>query len=157
MRIRKATNKDLEIIIKMGEALQNESRTHEPLLIFNRKESYSNYERELSNTRALIIVAAGDDDELMGYQYSFITTLDYLSSANKECTYEALYVVPEFRGFGVGRALTKAAEDWAINQHGVNRIRANIYSGNTPSISLHTKDGFSPYCTEYIKLINNNE
>ena len=156
INITEATRDDLPMVIHLGEQLQNESMEYEPRLIFNYDKSYKHYEGELSSENARIIIAVVDN-AIVGYQYSFITTLDYLAQDARECTFEALYVVPEFRHCGVGAALMHDAESWATNTKCVNRIKASIYSANDLSRSMHEKDGFVAYCTEYIKFVNSNE
>jgi GNAT superfamily N-acetyltransferase len=151
--IRQATMIDLDEIIVLGEMLQNDSKDFEPKLIFNREESFKHYKAEMENANALIIVAE-KDNKIVGYQYSFVTELDYLSDSNMECTLEALYVLPDNRSMGIGKQLVAHAEDWAVNTKKVNRIKANIYCGNTASEELHIKNGFKPYNTEYIKLVS---
>jgi GNAT superfamily N-acetyltransferase len=153
MQIRKASKEELDTIIDMGKAMQDESMEYEPRLIFNQKESYNHYLNELSNPRALIIVAVDQNNDIAGYQYSFMSKLDYLSSSNNECTMEALYVLPKFRRQGIGKLLTRFAEDWAVNEQQADRIRANIYSGNRASEVVHESAGFVPYNIEYIKYI----
>ncbi|QQS21853.1 GNAT family N-acetyltransferase [Candidatus Saccharibacteria bacterium] len=156
MDIIEATPSHLPTIIEMGEMLQNESKAYEPELIFNYDKSYRHYANELSNPDARVIIAVVDK-EIVGYQYSFVTVLDYLSSHNRECTLEALYVDPKFRNQGIGATLMREAVAWASDIMKVDRVKANIYSNNRPSASIHEKYGFAPYCTEYIKLINSNE
>lgn len=151
--IRKATKTDLNRIIELGGMLQKESKEYEPTLLFDEQSAYTHYQGELENDNALII-AAITNDEIVGYQYSFITILDYLSRGNIECTLEALYVLPEHRGKGIAKQLVNTSERWAIEEKRVNRIKANIYSGNTASEQLHLKRGFTPYCTEYIRYVN---
>lgn len=157
IHIRNATNDDLDAIINMGEKLQNESKNYEPLLTFDWQQSYDHYRKELENSSARIGVAVDADGVVAGYQYSYISTLDYLATANRECVLEALYVKPEYRGKGIAKELVKGAEQWAISEMKVNRIKAGIYAGNRASETVHLKDGFVPYYTEYIKLANTNE
>jgi ribosomal protein S18 acetylase RimI-like enzyme len=153
VHIEPITANDLDEIIDLGEALQIAEQQYEPLLIFNRKESRSHYEKELSNPDALIIAAKLDDGTIVGYQYSYVHTLDYLSSKNRECVLEALYVNPSFRGQGIGRQLTDYAQDWAISTKAVNRLSTHIYSDNVASVELHAKKGFNPYNTELVKHV----
>lgn len=153
MNIRQATLSDLPTVIQLGEHLQDESREHEPLLTFDFEQSLKHYTDELANANARIIVAE-HNGEIVGYQYSYVTELDYLSQNNRQCTLEALYVLPDYRHQGIGSALMREAEAWAINVCHADRILANIYSGNSASAAIHIADGFVPYCTEYIKVIN---
>ncbi len=155
--IRIATRDDLVSIIDMGEQLQNESKDYEPLLTFDRQQSYDHYSKELVNNSARIIAAVDSDDVPVGYQYSYISVLDYLSTDNRECVLEALYVKPEYRGKSIAKELEKNAEQWAISEMKVNRIKAGIYAGNRASEHVHLKDGFVPYYIEYVKRANTNE
>ncbi len=155
MTIRTATELDLQTIMKLGEALQDESRDFEPLLIFDMASSLQHYSEELTNKDARIMVAIVND-EIVGYQYAFVEVLDYLSENNRQCTLEAIYVLPNYRGQGIAKSLIADMEHWAIVDMGVDRIRANIYAGNTVSETIHEKDGFSAYNIEYIKRISSD-
>ncbi len=141
----------------MGKQLQDESRDYEPNLTFDWQQSYDHYLKELGNKEARIIVAIDPSGVINGYQYSYMSTLDYLAQDNRECTLEALYVKPEYRNKGIAKALVQDAEQWAITKMKASRIRAGIYTGNTSSEIVHIKNGFNPYYTEYIKLINTSE
>ena len=152
LTIRKANIEDITKIIDLGEKLQNESKEFETNLIFNKDEAMERYKNELQNDNALIIVAE-EDKEIIGYQYNFISELDYLSHDNLECTFEAIYIIPEQRAKGISKKLMAFSENWAINDKKVNRIKSNIYSGNIKSEKLHEVYGFKSYNIEYIKLI----
>ena len=156
MDIRKADIKDLKRIIELGAMLQEDSKIFEHNLLFDIEDSYKHYKKELGNQNAQIIIALVNG-HIVGYQYSYIKTLDYLVDHNKECTFEALYVLPDFRGQGIGRQLVEKAKKWAIIEKNVNRLKAHIYSGNISSEKLHLKDGFRAYNTEYLYETNNNQ
>ncbi|MEI7917975.1 MAG: GNAT family N-acetyltransferase [Candidatus Saccharibacteria bacterium] len=152
INIRKATASDIETIIDLGSMLQDESKIYEPNLIFDRKSAIEHYSAELNNDDALIIVAEADN-KIVGYQYSYITHLDYLSTKNIQCTFEAIIVLPEYRSIGIGKKITTVSENWAVNDKKANCINATIYSGNIVSEQLHLKTGFRPYSIEYVKDI----
>ena len=155
--IRNATYDDLKTIIDMGEDLQNESREFEPLLVFKWQDSFDHYATELRNQNAKIIVAEDPTAGVVGYQYSYVTLLDYLERQNTECTLEALYVSSDFRGQGIAKELVRHAERLAIDEKKADRIMAGIYVGNAASEAVHIKDGFTPYYTEYVKFTSMNE
>lgn len=152
IEFRKATKYDIVSVIKLGEKLQNESKEFEPRLNFNKDEAINHYTKELDNEDALIIVAE-KDNRIIGYQYSFIKKLDYLETDNLECTFEAIYIERDYRSIGIAKKLESLSEDWAINAKKINRIMANIYNGNIASENMHLKNGFVPYCSQYIKII----
>lgn len=136
----------------MGEQLQYESQEFEPLLVFDWQGSYDHYEKELQNKNARIIIAVDTVAGIVGYQYSYMSVLDYLGEKNRECTLEALYVKPSFRGKGIAKELVQNAEQWAVHDMKADRIKAGIYVGNTASEIVHLNSGFTPYYTEYIKF-----
>lgn len=148
-----ATLENIEEIIALGALLSQEEQAYEPHLTYNREESLEHYKSELTNPNALLIAAVLDDGTITGYHYSYTEILDYLSTQNNQCTLEALYVLPEYRGSGIGRLLTDKSQDWAINIQKVDRIIAHIYSNNEASTKLHEKRGFKAYNTEFIKYV----
>ncbi len=153
IHISRISANQLDTIISLGEKLQSEESRYEPHLIFNREESRVHYEEELSNPDALIVAAFLEDDTIVGYQYSYVHTLDYLSRKNRECVLEALYILPDFRGKGIGKQLVTFSEDWAIKGKKVDRLATHIYSDNEASVQLHLKRGFTSYNTELIKHV----
>ena len=152
IKFRKAIKDDIIPVIQLGEMLQKESREFEARLNFNKDEAIDHYIKELDNEDALIIVAE-KDNRIIGYQYSFIKKLDYLETENLECTFEAIYIKQDYRSMGIAKKLELLSEDWAISVKKVNRIMANIYNGNIASENMHLKNGFVPYCSQYIKII----
>ncbi len=152
IHIRKATINDIETVIDLGSLLQDDSKIYEPDIIFDRKSAIEHYSAELNNDDALIIVAE-IDNKIIGYQYSYITKLDYLDTQNIECTFEAIILLPEYRSKGIGKQITTVSEKWAVQDKKANRISATIYSGNTASEQLHLNEGFKPHSTSYVKLI----
>ena len=152
IHIRKATINDIETVIDLGSLLQDDSKIYEPDIIFDRKSAIEHYSAELNNDDALIIVAE-IDNKIIGYQYSYITKLDYLDTQNIECTFEAIILLPEYRSKGIGKQITTVSEKWAVQDKKANRISATIYSGNTASEQLHLNEGIKPHSTSYVKLI----
>ncbi len=60
------------------------------------------------------------------------------------------WVVPKFRGSGVGRYLYKAAEEHAISK-GITEVWCDVYMCNPSSRSFHEKLGFQPHVMIYRK------
>lgn len=54
---------------------------------------------------------------------------------------EGWYVDPKFRGKGIGKALIKAAEDFALKK-GFKELASDAELGNESSIEIHKKIGF---------------
>lgn len=56
-----------------------------------------------------------------------------------------MYVVPEARGQGVGRALLQALVEHARGMGGVERLELGVESGNTAARTLYHASGFTTY------------
>ncbi len=65
-----------------------------------------------------------------------------------------MYVVPEARSQGVGRALLDAVVTHARSMSGVEEVVLAVTVGNEPARRLYIAGGFKPYCIEprYIKV-----
>lgn len=59
-----------------------------------------------------------------------------------------MYVAPEARGGGVGRALVAALVDHARSLDGVERLVLGVESGNQPARALYLSFGFKTYGIE---------
>ena len=54
-----------------------------------------------------------------------------------------MWVSPEFRGRGIGRALLSAAVEWA-RLAGVEAVELGVAYGDTPAMRMYTRAGFEP-------------
>jgi GNAT superfamily N-acetyltransferase len=69
----------------------------------------------------------------------------YVIESERACAYIAeLFLVPEARGMGVGRALIGACEDWARAQ-GLYILKIGVLPGNTRARAVYEQAGFTPY------------
>ena len=55
-----------------------------------------------------------------------------------------LFVQPDMRGRGHGRALIAACEDWT-RACGLKVLIINVLAGNDKAIAVYRRDGFAPY------------
>ncbi|WP_426808761.1 GNAT family N-acetyltransferase [Pseudomonas sp. WOUb67] len=54
-----------------------------------------------------------------------------------------MWVAPDVRGFGVGRALLERAVTWAMDQ-GAQRVRLGVTIADSPAMRLYKASGFYP-------------
>jgi ribosomal protein S18 acetylase RimI-like enzyme len=59
-----------------------------------------------------------------------------------------MYVAPEARGRGIGRALLQAAVDHARTREGLHRIGLAVTTTNAPARGLYRAFGFAGYGVE---------
>ncbi|MEL7226622.1 MAG: GNAT family N-acetyltransferase, partial [Cyanobacteria bacterium J06576_12] len=55
---------------------------------------------------------------------------------------DAFYVAPSARKLGIGKALIKQAETWAI-KNGCTQLASDVLIENTESCQFHTQVGFA--------------
>lgn len=59
-----------------------------------------------------------------------------------------MYVSPNARGTGAGRALLEAAISYARAREGTLQLTLTVTEGNAPAVSLYTSSGFQPFGVE---------
>jgi ribosomal protein S18 acetylase RimI-like enzyme len=64
-----------------------------------------------------------------------------------------LYVVPEYRRRGVGKALMQYGETWA-KARGDKQIGLQVFANNTPALSLYEQLGFQTQSLWMVKKLN---
>lgn len=67
-----------------------------------------------------------------------------------------LYVVPEHRRQGVGKALMQYAETWS-KARGDKQIGLQVFSSNTPALNLYNQLGFETQSLWMVKPLGNGE
>ncbi|NJR16408.1 MAG: GNAT family N-acetyltransferase [Calothrix sp. CSU_2_0] len=67
-----------------------------------------------------------------------------------------LYVIPEHRRRGIGKALMEYAETWA-KARGDKQIGLQVFANNTPALNLYNQLGFQTQSLWMIKKLNNGE
>ncbi|MEH2282988.1 MAG: GNAT family N-acetyltransferase [Nostoc sp.] len=64
-----------------------------------------------------------------------------------------LYVVPEHRRRGIGRALMRYVENWAI-QRGDRQIGLQVFQSNKPALNLYNQLGYQTQSIWMVKFLN---
>lgn len=82
-------------------------------------------------------------------------TLEF--SAKPKTKHKALligmYVSPEARNAGVGRALLEAAVEYARAREGTRQLTLTVTEGNAPAVSLYTTAGFKTFGIEPMAIL----
>jgi GNAT superfamily N-acetyltransferase len=103
-----------------------------------------------SNSPLQATFIAEQDNELLG----FIHTCSRKDEISGEAsgTIPLFGVTPKAQGLGVGKALIKAAEDWAIKQ-GYRLLHLEVFSHNSKAQSFYQQLGFKTEILHMIKEI----
>ena len=106
------------------------------------------YAEELEHNRTLIqspenvVLLARDKSISIGFAHISLRHDFVEGTETSPVGYvEGLYIVPEYRESGMGRALVKAGEAWS-KQKGCTEFASDVEIGNTKSLAFHKKIGF---------------
>jgi aminoglycoside 6'-N-acetyltransferase I len=136
MRVRLATNADAEAWLAMRVALWPEAEPED--LRADVTSFFAAHSEPLMPHRVFL---AEDDGKLVGMlELSLRGYADGCKSSPVPYI-EGWYVVPEKRRQGIGGALVKAAEDWAI-AHGHTEMASDALLANAVSERAHAALGF---------------
>ena len=132
IRVRKAEDSDHDGWIRMRKLLFPEC-----------SEDRHIYEIGLiRSSQGIVLVAELSPSHLVGFAEVSIRSDHVEGSKNSPVPYlEGWYVDPEFRGKGIGKALIKAAEGYALEK-GFTALASDAEIGNKTSIQIHKKIGF---------------
>jgi ribosomal protein S18 acetylase RimI-like enzyme len=64
-----------------------------------------------------------------------------------------LYVAPDYRRQGIGQALMRHAEAWAVSR-GDRQIGLQVFQANQPALSLYTQLGYRPQSFWMVKSLD---
>lgn len=73
--------------------------------------------------------------------------------ANRHAHIFILYVVPEHRRRGIGKALMRYVENWAI-QRGDRQIGLQVFQSNKPALNLYNQLGYQTQSLWMVKLLS---
>ena len=149
MIIRKAENKDVKELNWLLTLLIRDEKKYDSSINeeFEVKNMYENYVDDL--TKCLLV--AEENNIIIGYLYGKIVKHDETTNEN-EALLDALYIDPDYRKKGIGKALIDAFKKWCIN-NSIKRISVNVWSSNSSAQKLYEKSGFETVKeTKEIKL-----
>ena len=107
-----------------------------------RSESLQEATQILNSARCAVLLACNEDDgSYVGF--AELNLRDYAEGASSSPVgyLEGWFVLPEWRGRGVGRQLVDEGEQWA-RSHGCTEFASDTDLGNTGSIQAHGRLGF---------------
>jgi GNAT superfamily N-acetyltransferase len=148
MRIRHASQNDLNTLLSMGEKMHLVEKKFEPLLVFSKEEAQDRYKRQLKNPDALFLLAV-EGDQALGYLYAHAETVPYLDTNMLECEIEVVFVESEYRGQGIAQMLIDECVLWSKTKN-VFRIKSGIFADNISSQAAFTKARFKPHHMTYV-------
>ena len=136
MRVWRASSEEVDAAAGLMAAFRDHLEKAEP----PDDEIRASVARILADPGSEFLLAAGEDGEALGicqlrYRWSVWTSAE-------DCWLEDLYVLPEARRAGLGRALIEGALDSA-RERGCVRIELDVDEDNDPALALYAAAGFS--------------
>lgn len=106
--------------------------------------------KSMEDERTIAEIVEDETGNTVGYLW--VTFIDIKAYEITISEINEVYVVPKFRGQGLGLYLLKYAEESAIKL-GANLLRSGTGFENKASMGLHEKFGFNTYRVEYEKVL----
>ncbi len=150
MIIRKASNKDAEILIKQVELLvKHVSDTTGDVYLSNLEEATSNHLSQwihrVIDSETEVIFVAEDNSELAGFVMGKITKPFVAESKIKKIGYiDMCWVNPDYGRKEVGRKLISEIENW-FKKKELRYIELNYIVGNSEAEHFWKKNDYIPY------------
>lgn len=154
MQIRRATAEDAPRVVEIGFAEYMEEMTFMVGLNFNFMTLFVRYVNLSKSPELGHILVAEEDGKIVGF-YSCRYVPSMLDDTQKICHESGWFVVPEYRGKGIGRALKKETVKLAV-ENGCQFMQIGSAVTTETGRSLmewYQRDGYIPFQMEAFKRI----
>ncbi len=111
------------------------------------------YVRALGNENKYLALYIAKD-EPVGFVYAFKQHTKDTSFRDNVIVIDGLFIKDGYRKMGIGSALIKSVEDWALQTFGSAYLEINYICNNFPAENCYKKLGFSPIRQTLRKNIN---
>lgn len=139
-KIRRANESDLQQIVRLSEKLGKDESAMDSM-VSPLPSEFQNPNWILKNIRGenTVVFVAEVEGKIVGYALGWVSQpWSYKSKRGYICD---CFVEKSYRRRGIGTALIRAMLKWFGNK-GVECVEADVYSSNTPSLTLFRNLGF---------------
>ncbi|MBO9152087.1 GNAT family N-acetyltransferase [Chitinophaga sp. GCM10012297] len=140
IRVREATLKDLDVLLSFEQGIIAAERPFDSTIREGEVHYYDIaamiYEPHIS------VVVAELDGQVIGSGYARIEEAKHYLKHPQHAYLGFMYVLPEFRGRGVNRAIVENLAGWARSR-GITEIVLDVYDANEPAVRAYEKAGFT--------------
>ncbi|MEK7568778.1 MAG: GNAT family N-acetyltransferase [Patescibacteria group bacterium] len=145
VEIKVATVSNLKDIQDLNHQLcTKEAKEFDPTINENypiQKEGEEYFKERIENGCALV---ADVDSRIVGYLIGGISKASDYRNISKIAEAENMYVLEEYRSFGIGGKLFQEFIDWC-KARGIEKMKVVVSSKNTKAIDFYKKEGFEDY------------
>ncbi|GAA4027603.1 hypothetical protein GCM10022409_09510 [Hymenobacter glaciei] len=143
--IRKATRKDLPVLLEFEQAIVEVERQFDPTLA---AAGVSYYDLAgMLDTAEVELLVAEIDHTVIGSGYARLEDSKVYLKHRRHAYLGFMYVVPDRRGTGVNQQIIAALARWAEAQD-VRELRLDVYHDNQAAVKAYEKVGFRRHLTE---------
>ncbi|BFH73131.1 GNAT family N-acetyltransferase [Sulfurisphaera javensis] len=152
--IRKASEKDLEILTDMFTRMYQLNSEFDPLLEVSQdlEEKVKESIKKSFNDNNVLLIVAEEDGKVVGGARVFISNREFYIP-EKVGMIQEIYVYPAYRRNGIGESLINYIEK-ELKERGIETILARFPAKNMIATSFYTKKGFRELHNEYIRKID---
>ena len=108
--------------------------------------NYYDIEKMIRSDEAEVLVATLGD-RLIASGHARILEGKHYNSFERYAFLGFMYTEPDMRGRGINKLIIDALVEWA-RKKGLDEIRLQVYSDNTPAVAAYEKVGFKKMLTE---------
>jgi predicted GNAT family acetyltransferase len=142
IHIRKATSKDLTILLEFEQEIITTERPFDPTLKEG-KISYYNLEKMIVAEDVEVVVAILDG-AVIGSGYARIEEAKPYLNHKLYAYLGFMFTHPDHRGKGVNALIIKTLKNWVIAQN-IFEMRLDVYNDNPSAIKAYEKIGFKKH------------
>lgn len=121
--------------------IQNEGKYNENI---NLNYEVNNWFENLYNKNNNVLYVAKEDEQIVGYVYCKINSLENGPTNELEALIDGLYVIEKYRNKGIATTLINKAKQWCKDNN-VKYIMINVLENNKKALKLYNKQNFENY------------
>ena len=110
----------------------------------NQEFKVNNWFENFYDEKTNAIFIAKNDEEIIGYVYVKITSVDGGPMKYREALIDGLYIADNHRKQGISKVLMSTAEKWA-KENDVKYLYVNVLEENSRAVNLYRKLNFNNF------------
>ena len=131
--IRKATEEDLQEVVALQQLfIKEQAQLHDPIfceLTPHAKEEWLIWAKRRLNDDNFLLLVASSDEKLVGYASGWIEKRSPIYALREVGYLSNMYIIPDFRGKGVGSQLNKHIIQW-FKEKGMHFVELTTQTGS---------------------------
>lgn len=140
VKVRKANLAELDQLLEFEQAIIESERPFDETIRDGDDVRYYDLEALITSPDAEVLVAELDS-KIIGTGYARIDASEPYLKHGEHSYLGFMYVVPEYRGKGVNKAIMDKLEAWSMSR-GVTEMQLEVYAGNAAALRAYEKSGY---------------